>query len=78
MSEQSKAVNRFFLIADMNEVRDILDNIILTERQTTIFNMKYIRGNDINFIADTLGCCPRIINRELKQIRTKLAKYLHL
>lgn len=78
MSEQSKAVNAFFRLADMREVKDILDNIILTERQTTIFKMKYIKGNDINFIADTVGCCPRVINKELKQIRSKLARHLGL
>ena len=78
MSELIKEINNFFRIAQMEDVRDILDNIILTERQTTIFTMKYIKGHDINFIADSLCCCPRVINKELKQIRAKLARHLGL
>lgn len=78
MAELIKEINSFFRLADRNEVNDVLDNLILTERQTKIFSMKYIKGNDINYIADSLGCCPRVINSELKHIRTKIAKHLHL
>ena len=78
MSDLIKEINEFFRLAQMDDVRDILDNIILTERQTTIFTMKYLKGYDINFIADTVGCCPRVVNKELKQIRAKLARHLGL
>ena len=76
MSEQSKAINLFFSLADRNEVDQLLSKIILTDRQYMIFEMKYLKGKDINFIADTLGCCSRVVQKELKHIRTKLAKLI--
>lgn len=51
---------------------------MLTDRQERIFNMYYIRKLDINFIADELGTCNDVINRELKTIRKKLLKALDM
>ena len=76
MSSESKAVNDFFRDALKKDVDSLLANLVLTDRQNTIFMMKYIKGYDINFIADTLGCCSRVIQKELKHIRAKIAKHL--
>jgi len=78
MPSQVKAINEFVRYADKNDIKAILDNILLTERQSLIFEMKYVKGNDINFIADMLGCCTRVVDKELKHIRTKIAKYYNL
>lgn len=78
MSKQSKGINSFFSLADRNEVNDVLSRIILTERQHTIFEMKYIKGKDINFIADTIGLSSYAVDKELRKIRAKIAKALDL
>lgn len=76
MSDQIKGINAFFALADRNEIDEVLSRVILTERQYRIFDMKYIKGNDINFIADTIGLSPYGVDKELKKIRAKIAKYL--
>lgn len=78
MSKQSKGINSFFSLADRNEVNDVLSRIILTERQHTIFEMKYIKGKDINFIADTIGLSSYAVDKELRKIRAKIAKALNI
>lgn len=78
MSKQSKGINSFFSLADRNEINDVLSRIILTERQHTIFEMKYIKGKDINFIADTIGLSSYAVDKELRKIRAKIAKALNI
>ncbi len=78
MSKQSKGINSFFILADREEVNDVLSRIILTERQHTIFEMKYINGKDINFIADTIGLSSYSVDKELRKIRAKIAKALNI
>ena len=78
MSSQIKAINEFFRMAGKGEISCINDRIVLTDRQTRIFEMKYIRGLDIGFISDALGCCPRVVQKELRIIRTKVAKAIGL
>jgi len=76
MSNLVKLINEFFKLADRAEINQLLDSVVLTDRQKKIFEMRYLRGNDINFIADTLGYCPRVINKELRLVRNKIAKHL--
>jgi len=78
MSEQSKAVNSFFRIALREDVDGLVSQLVLTERQSKIFQMKYIQGHDVNFIADTIGSSPYSIDKELRKIRTKIAKALDI
>lgn len=78
MSKQSKGINSFFSLADKNEVDNVLSRIILTDRQSRIFEMKYLKGNDINFIADTIGLSSYSVDKELRKIRAKIAKALNL
>ena len=78
MSNQVKEINEFFRYAGVSEVDAVRSQMLLTNRQARIFHMKYIEGHDINFIADTLGFCPRVINKELRIIRAKIAKSLGL
>ena len=78
MSEQTKAINSFFRLALREDVDGLLGKLVLTERQSTIFEMKYIQGHDINFIADTIGLSPYAVDKELKKIRAKIAKCLDI
>ena len=76
MSDLIKFINSFFKQAIKEDVNDVKSKIILSERQEKIFEMFYIKRNDINFIADTLGVCPMVINNELKAIRKKIIKVI--
>lgn len=75
-SSKVKAVNKFFKTASRADVESVKENILLTERQETIFKMFYIQGKDINFIADTLYISASVVSRELKTIRSKISPYL--
>ena len=76
VSSKVKAVNSFFKSASRSDVDKVKGNIILTDRQETIFNMYYLQGKDINFIADSLYISVSVICRELKAIRCKIMPYL--
>ena len=67
-----KAVNKYFRTAIRADVDRIKNDIILTDRQDTIFNMFYIQRKDRLFIADTLSISPTVVDRELRQIRDKI------
>ena len=71
-----KKINSFFKTAIKSEVDNVKNQIVLTDRQKEIFDMFYIRKLDINFIADSIGVCPMVINNELKTIRQKLIKII--
>lgn len=76
MSIQLTKINAFFRSAVKSDVEEAKEKIILTERQGRIFDMYYIKGHDVNFIADSLFISPSTINKELKKIREKLIKVL--
>lgn len=50
-----RTINAYFKIATRADVNDLLSKIILSERQQRIFEMFYIKRQNIGFIADTLG-----------------------
>jgi predicted DNA-binding protein YlxM (UPF0122 family) len=76
MSDEIKKINNFFKQANKSELNKIESQILLNERQVKIFNMFYVKNNDINFIADTLFVSTMTINNELKLIRKKLIRIL--
>ena len=67
-----KQINLFFKNANKESVNNVLDQIILSDRQKTIFEMFYLRKKDIGFIADNLNVCRVIIDKELNTIRQKI------
>ena len=75
-SSKVKAVNQFFKTASKSDVESLQENILLTDRQETIFKMYYIQGKDVNFIADSLYISASVVCRELKTIRAKISPYL--
>ena len=68
-----RTINAYFRIATRADVNDLLSKIILSERQTRIFEMFYIKRQNIGFIADTLGFSERVISEELDIIRRKIS-----
>lgn len=73
-----KRINDFFRKAVKKDVEQITSNIVLSERQKIIFDMFYIKRQNIDFIADSLCVCKMVVNNELKIIRGKIAKILEI
>ena len=67
-----KEINNYFKTATRADVNDLLGKIILSVRQTRIFELFYIKDMNIGFIADTLGFSERVISEELNVIREKI------
>ena len=78
MSVVTKSINNFFRKAIKKDIDKVQSEIILSERQQKIFEMFYIKRQNIDFIADSLCVCKMVVNNELKIIREKLAKVLEL
>ena len=68
-----REINQFFKTATRADVNELLEKIILSERQTRIFEYFYLKDMNIGFIADTLGCSPSVISEELNEIRCKIS-----
>lgn len=71
-----KEINQWFRDANRYDVNELLSKIILSERQTRVFEMFYIKRQNIGFIADTLGFSERVINEELNTIRCKISAFI--
>lgn len=74
MSETVKNINSFFKTALRCEVNGLLEELALSDRQARIFEMFYIQKKDIWMISQEVGVCEAVVNRELKKVRTKIAK----
>ena len=68
-----KEINNYFKTATRADVNDLLGKVILSERQTRIFEMFYLRDMNIGFIADSLNCSPSVVSEELNTIRCKIS-----
>lgn len=66
-------INEWFRYATRADVNDLLSKIILSERQTRIFEMFYLRDMNIGFIADSLNCSSSVVSEELNTIRCKIS-----
>ena len=78
MSKIIKKINDFFRNAIKKDVDKINNELVLYERQQKIFEMFYIKKQNIDFIADSLCVCKMVVNNELKIIRNKIAKILEI
>ena len=76
MSLLIKRINEFFKLATKNEVKQIKDNIYISEHLEKVFDMFYLQKKDINFIAYTTNCSKAKINADLRLIREKISKLL--
>lgn len=78
MSKIIKNINNFFKKAVKKDIDKINNEIVLSERQQKIFEMFYIKKQNVDFIADSLCVCKMVVNNELKIIRIKIVKILGL
>ena len=78
MSKIIKKINDFFRNAIKKDVDKINNELILSERQRKIFEMFYLKKQNIDFIADSLCVCRMVVNNELKTIRIKIARILEI
>ena len=67
-----RRINHWFSKATREDVNNLLSKIILSERQTRIFEMFYLKRQTIGYIADYLGTSQPVICRELSVIRDKI------
>lgn len=70
---QIKRINSWFKTATRYDVNNLLSKIILSDRQKQVFEMFYLKRQNIGFIADTLGFSVRVISEELSLIRDKIS-----
>ena len=76
MSQTVKNINALFKTAIRSEINELMSKLALSDRQTKIFEMFYIQKKDIWMISNEIGICEAVVNRELKKIRTKIAKVM--
>ena len=76
MSELSKKVNEFFSSATRNEVKQIKDNIYISEHLNDVFEMFYIQKKTVDYIAYKTEYSKGKIEADLRLIRKKLSKLL--
>ena len=76
MSELSKRINEFFRAATRKEVKEIKDNIYISDHLEKVFDMFYIQKQDINYIAYITGYSRGKIEADLRLLRSKINKLL--
>ena len=76
MSATVRKINDWFRNATRADVNELLEKVVLSERQTRIFEMFYIKRQNIGYIADTLGFSERVISEELEIIRHKISAFI--
>ena len=76
MSELSKRVNEFFKLATRQEVKQVKDNIYISEHLEKVFDMFYIQKKDIEYIAFVTGYSRGKIEADLRLLRKKLNKLI--
>ena len=74
MSTTVRRINEWFRNANRYDINILLGKIVLSDRQTRIFEMFYLKRQNIGFIADTLGFSERVISEELEKIRSKIER----
>ena len=72
MSDNVRAVNTFFKNATKEDVENIMDSILLSDRQGEIFSMFYVKKLDAGHIAEKFNVTEYVIYKELVSIRSKV------
>ena len=74
MSATVRKINEWFRTATRADVNELLEKIVLSDRQTRIFEMFYLKRQNIGYISDTLFISVRVVNEELDRIREKIER----
>ena len=78
MSELTKEVNRFFGYESKRKIDGLTQELNLHGELLQIYEMRYLQGKDVNFIADMLSCSPAKVHKKLGVIRAKINKILKI
>jgi DNA-binding CsgD family transcriptional regulator len=65
-------VNSFFRDATQTKVSELMEKIILSDRQEAVFRMFYLKRNSAAYIADKLNVSEATVYKDLVHIRRKL------
>ena len=76
MSELSKRINEFFRCATKSEVKQVKDNIYISEHLEKVFDLFYLQKKDIDYIAFVTGYSRGKIEADLRLLRSKLNKLI--
>lgn len=76
MSELSRRVNEFFRSATRKEVKQVKDELYISEHLNEVFEMFYLQRKDIEYIAYTTGYSRGKIEADLRLLRRKLSKLI--
>ena len=76
MSDTVKRINAYFRDAVKSDVDRIKENAVFSERQEIVFEMYYLKKNDIGFIADKLCASYSVIKSEIQAIRRKISQII--
>ena len=76
MSMLSRKINEFFKLATRQEVKQVKDNIYISEHLEQVFDLFYIQKKDINYISDITGYSISKIKADLRLLRDKINKLL--
>lgn len=76
MYDDVKIINNYFRSSTKKDIENLLSNVLLSDRQEKIFNMFYIKKQNVGYIADTLFLSEPAIYLELRLIRKKIIKVI--
>ena len=76
MSATVLRINSYFKNANRADINELLSKMLLSERQTRIFEMFYLKRQNIGFIADELCISSAVVCRELYTIRDKILRFI--
>ena len=68
--------NRLKHISSVEDFRQMLNGVMLSDADKQMLEMIYIKGNDFRYIADSLGFSESTIKRRHKQAIAKLNNML--
>lgn len=76
MSQLVKTINEYFRNALKIDIDHMAEQLALSDYQYDIFYRYYVRKQNIDFIADTVGNSSDGISKDLKRIRKKIVRFL--
>lgn len=71
-----RRVNRLFLTMTESGLDALRKACLLSKRQEAVMELYFVRRNDVNFVADTIGISQRTVGREIAVIREKVENAL--
>lgn len=74
--ENLKTRTKLKEIGSLHELKELINNTVLTDEERTVFWMIYRDGKPIDVIADSLGMSVASVHRKHSKILRKIGKML--